>query len=294
MSDLLTLIVNPTAGKGRAQALLPQVAGTLRDAGIETQILLSRDFAEARRLTTDTVLAGRGPLVVMGGDGMMHLGLNTVAAHGSRAPLGLIPAGTGNDLCRGLGIDPHDPVAAAAVIARGERRTVDLTEVNGHFVGGVLATGFDALVNARANALPWPKGGLRYPLATLAELRVFTPLSYRLTIDGEVREQRAMLVAIGNTRSYGGGMKICPDADPADGWLELTIIHPVSRLRLVRLLPLMYSGRFARDPCVERVQAREVCVEGPGLVGYGDGELIAAAPLDVRIRPGALTVFAPG
>ncbi len=298
MSDLLTLIVNPTAGKGRAQAFLPQVAGTLRDAGLDAQILLSRDFAEARRLTADAVLAGRGSLVVMGGDGMMHLGLNTVAAAsiegGSRAPLGLIPAGTGNDLCAGLGLDPHDPVAAAAVIARGDQRTVDLIEVNGQFVGGVLATGFDALVNARANALPWPKGGLRYPLATLAELRIFTPLTYRLTIDGEVREQQAMLVAIGNMSSYGGGMQICPDADPADGWLDLTIIHPVSRFRLVRLLPSMYSGRFARDPCVEQIRAREVLVEGPGLVGYGDGELIAAAPLDVAIRRGALTVFAPG
>ena len=122
---------------------------------------------------------------------------------------------------------------------------------------------------------------------------MFRPLTYRLTIDGEVRDQQAMLVAIGNTSSYGGGMRICPDADPADGWLDVTIIHPVSRLRLIRLLPSMYSGRFARDPCVELLRAREVYVEGPGLVGYGDGELIAAAPLDVAIRPGALTVFAP-
>ncbi|HEY5846668.1 MAG TPA: YegS/Rv2252/BmrU family lipid kinase [Microlunatus sp.] len=295
---MLTLVVNPSAGKGRAQAMLPQVAGTLRDAGVEVRILLSRDFAEARRLTTEAVLAGRGPLAVMGGDGMMHLGINTVMQCGAglgsgRIPLGLIPAGTGNDLCRGLGLPPADPVAGAAVIAAGDVRTVDLMEVNGHYVGGVLATGFDALVNARANALPWPKGGLRYPLAVVAELSVFSPLRYRLSFDGEEREQYAMLVAIGNTSSYGGGMRICPDADPADGWLDITVVHRASRLKLLRLLPAMYSGRFVRDPCVEQLRAREVRVEGPGLVGYGDGELIAAAPLDVRVRAGALTVFAP-
>ncbi len=298
MSTVLTLVVNPSAGKGRAQELLPQVAGTLRDHGVELEILLSRDFAEAERLVERAVRDAHGPLVIMGGDGMMHLGLNMVAAAsdraGTRVPLGLIPAGTGNDLCRGVGLDPRDPVAAAEVIAGGHQRTVDLMEVNGHFIGAVLATGFDALVNRRANAMPWPKGMLRYPLSVLAELSVFRPLSYRLTLDGEPRELSAMLVAIGNTSSYGGGMKICPEADPADGWLNLTIIHPVSRARLLRLLPEMYSGRFVRDACVERVQARRICVEGPGLVGYGDGELIAAAPLDVRIRPGALTVFAPG
>ena len=294
MSDLLSLVVNPSAGKGRAQALLPQVAGVLRDAGLEIRVLLSRDFAEARRLATEAVLSARGSLAVMGGDGMMHLGLNTVAGvGGGRMPLGLIPAGTGNDLCRGLGLDAADPVAAAAVIAAGGQRSVDLMEVNGHFVGGVLATGFDALVNARANALPWPKGGLRYPLAVFAELSVFRPLRYQLSFDGEIRDQEAMLVAIGNTSSYGGGMRICPDADPADGLLDVTIIHRASRLKLLRLLPEMYSGRFVRDSVVERLQAREIAVDGPGLVGYGDGELIGAAPLEVRIRPGALTVFAP-
>lgn len=293
MSDSLTLVVNPSAGKGRAQQMLPQVAGTLRDAGVEPTILLSRDFAEAQRMLRDAVRGGCETLAVMGGDGMMHLGVNTVATHGDGTRLGLIPAGTGNDLCRGIGLDPNDSVTAAAVIAAGAVRQIDLAEVSGRYVGTVLGTGFDALVNRRANALPWPKGSMRYSLATLAELRVFSPLAYRLTLDGEIRDLHAMLVAVGNTSSYGGGMRICPDADPSDGWLDVTIIHPVSRVKLVRLLPLMYSGRFARDACVERLRVRDVRVEGPGLVGYGDGELIAATPLQVGIRPAALTVFAP-
>lgn len=293
----VTLVVNPAAGRGRALELLPQVAGQLGDAGLETEIRLSRSFDEAQVMIRSAVAGNLDVLAVMGGDGMMHLGLNSCAearrAGNSQIALGVIPAGTGNDFARGIGLDPADAVAAAAVIGAGRRRAVDLAWVNDRFVGAVLATGFDALVNQRANAMPWPKGSLRYPIATLAELRVFAPLSYRLTLDGHVRELDAMLVAVGNTSSYGGGMRICPDADVEDGLLEVTIVHPVSRAKLVQLLPLMYSGRFVRDPCVEQLRATEVTVAGPGLVGFGDGEMIGAGPLTVRSVPQALPVLVP-
>jgi diacylglycerol kinase (ATP) len=293
----IRLVVNPSAGKGRALEVLPQVAGTLRDGGADLHILLSRDFAEARSMTRQAVDDGVDVLAVMGGDGMMHLGVNTSAAahlsRGSQTMLGLIPAGTGNDLCRGIGLDPQDAIAAAAVIAAGYTRAIDLSRVADTYVGAVLATGFDALVNRRANGMAWPRGSTRYALAVMAELRVFSPLRYRLNLDGRVRELEAMLVAIGNTRSYGGGMLICPKADPYDGLLDITIIHPVGRLKLLRLFPQMYSGKFARDPCVEQLRAREVIIEGPGLVGFGDGEMIAAAPLTVCSVPRALPVFVP-
>lgn len=293
----VTLVVNPSSGRGRALELLPQVAGRLRDAGLDLQILLSRSLPEAEAMTRGAVTSGVDVLAVMGGDGMMHLGLNACAEareQGHVTALGVIPAGTGNDFARGLGLDPGDAVAAAAVIGAGYCRVVDLARVDGRFVGTVVATGFDALVNQRANDMPWPKGGLRYPIATLSELRVFEPLSYRLTIDGAVRELDAMLVALGNTASYGGGMRVCPDAEFEDGLLDVTIVHPVSRAKLIQLLPLMYSGRFARDRCVEQLRASEVAVSGPGLVGFGDGELIGAAPLTVRSVGHALPVFLPG
>jgi diacylglycerol kinase (ATP) len=288
----VTLVVNPSSGKGRAQEMLPQVAGRLRDDGVETDILLSRSFDEAVEMTSEAVRRGADVLAVMGGDGMMHLGVNACADQDGTS-LALIPAGTGNDLCRGLGLPAFDPVAAVALIGAGNLRRFDLTRVNDRWVGAVLATGFDAMVNHRANLMPWPKGGLRYPLAALAELRVFNPLTYRLTLDGHVRDLEAMLIAVGNTASYGGGMKICPDADPTDGLLDVTIIHPVSRAKLLRLLPQMYSGRFVRDPCVELIRAADVRIDGPGLVGYGDGELIAAAPLHLHCEPAAIGIFAP-
>jgi diacylglycerol kinase (ATP) len=297
MSRRVRLVVNPSSGKGRALEVLPAVAGTLSDGGLELSIQLSRDFLEARAMTERAVADGVDVLAVMGGDGMMHLGVNTVAAAhragNRRTTLGVIPAGTGNDLCRGIGLDPVDAVAAARVVAAGHTRNVDLALVGDTFVGTVLATGFDALVNRRANAMAWPRGSSRYTIATLAELRVFSPLAYRLTLDGRVREQRAMLVAIGNTGYYGGGMHICPQADPFDGWLDVTIIHPVGRVTLLRLLPEMFSGKFARDDCVEQLRVREVTVESPGLVGFGDGEMLGAAPLTACLAPGILPVFVP-
>jgi diacylglycerol kinase (ATP) len=294
----IRLVVNPSAGKGRALEMLPRVAGRLRDGGGDLEILLSRDFAEAKSMARHAVDDGVDVLAVMGGDGMMHVGVNVSAAAqlsgGNRTTLGLIPAGTGNDLCRGIGLDPQDALAAASVIAAGHARSIDLARVEDTFVGAVLATGFDALVNRRANQMPWPRGSTRYAIATMAELRVFSPLHYRLTLDGQVREQEAMLVAIGNTRSYGGGMLVCPNADPYDGLLDVTIIHPVGRLKLLRLFPEMYSGKFVRDPAVEQLRVREVTVEGPGLVGFGDGEMIAAAPLRVCSVPRAVPIFVPG
>jgi diacylglycerol kinase (ATP) len=289
----IALVVNPSSGKGRAQRLLPEVAGLFRDAGRQLEILLSRDVDEARTMAVQALDAGVGTLVVMGGDGMVHLGINVVADRPGVSNLGLVPAGTGNDLCRGLGMDVQDPVAAARAIVSGPPRPIDVLKVNDEFVGGVVATGFDALVNARANAMKRPKGTLRYAIAALVEMASFDPLPYRLVVDGEVRELDAMLLAVGNSSYYGGGMKICPDADPSDGLLDLTIVHSASRAKLMRLLPHTFSGSFVSDPCVERLRARTVRVERPDLVGYGDGEPLPAGPLDIEIRPGLLCVYAP-
>lgn len=289
----IALVVNPSAGKGRAQRLLPEVAGLFRDAGHPVQVLLSRSVDEAQEMAVEAVENEIGTLVVMGGDGMMHLGINVVADRPGVSNLGMIPAGTGNDLCRGLGLSGKDPVAAARAIAFGPPRPIDVLKVGDAYVGGVVATGFDAGVNARANAMARPKGPLRYAIAAVVEIGSFHPLPYRLTIDGEVRDVVGMAVAVGNSPYYGGGMKVCPAADPADGLLDVTIIHSASRAKLLRLLPEMFPGTFVRDPCVEVLRARSVRVERPGLVGYGDGEALSAGPLDIEVRPGLLCVFAP-
>ena len=295
MRRRIVLVVNPTAGRGRAARVLPAVQARLGASGADVRVVPSTDYDHARRAMGRAVASGVDVLAVMGGDGMMHLGVNACADQTAAAPtlLGLLPAGSGNDLCRGVGLDPDDPVAAAAVVAEGTRRDVDLIRVAGRYVGAVLATGFDALVNRRANAMAFPRGSTRYTAAALAELRVFSPLRYRLVLDGAVRELEAMLVAVGNTSSYGGGMRICPAADVTDGWLDVTVIHPVHRLTLLRLLPQMSSGRFARHPCVEQLRARVVRVDGETgggspLVTYGDGEHLGDVPADAVVAPEVL------
>lgn len=304
----LSLVVNPSAGGGRARRLLPKVATQLLTGmpGAQLRVFQTSNFAEARLRCISAVaharpqIEGHRPdaLLVMGGDGMMHLGLNAAAE--TDIPLGLIPAGSGNDFCRGLGV-PLNPLAAARVVAAGKVSKVDLTEVRGNlaggaerrFVGAIVSTGFDGRVNHRANNIRFNLGSLSYAYATLAELSVFEPLSYRLVIDGKPRSLPAMFVAIGNTGVFGGGMRGCPTADPTDGLLDLTIVHPVSRLTLLRLLPRMYDAKYVRDPAVELVRAKEVVVDGDGLYGMADGEELGEVPLQLRSVPGVLNVFLP-
>jgi diacylglycerol kinase (ATP) len=293
----VVLVVNPYAGHGRSHQILPDVAGRIRDAGYRLDIWLSRDYAEAHDQIVKAANSDADVLAVMGGDGMMHLGLNECARAQERSPaapvLGVIPGGTGNDFCRGLGIPSADPLAALNVILTGRRGQVDLARIGEAYIGTIVATGFDAIVSRRANEMRRLRASARYPLALLSVLRTFEPLYYQLTIDGRRRDLAAMLVAIGNTRSYGDGIRICPDADPTDGLLDVTIVHPVRRGTLLRLLPTLYTGSFVTQPCVERVRARSITVDGPGLIGFGDGEMIGATPLRIDQIPGAVQVCLP-
>lgn len=307
MRDLpvATLVVNPSAGRGRAGRRLPEVLSVLAPAlpGHRIAVHEAADYPQAREAcATAVATAGAAPdradcLLVMGGDGMMHLGVNACA--GTDVPLGLLPAGTGNDMCRGYGLEAGGPVPAARAVDPDRTVEVDALRVTGEledgatqaWVGSVLASGFDARVNRRANAMSRPKGSLRYAVAALAELATFTPLRYRITLDGTARELDAMLVAVGNGGYFGGGMNICPTADPRDGLLDVTIVHPVSRPTLLAMLPLMFGGSFVRHPAIERTRARQVEVLGEDLVAMGDGELLGPTPLRVESVPGALTLL---
>jgi diacylglycerol kinase (ATP) len=300
----VALVVNPSAGRGLARRLLPEITRRLERHGATVDVRLGRDFAEAREVVHRSADEAPDVLAVVGGDGMMHLGVNACArleADVRRPSLALLPAGTGNDLCRGLGIDVTDTLAAVDLLAGTPAATDAVLAVGAHgrvVVGSVVAAGFDALVNRRANALRWPRGSARYTVAAFRELATFRPLHYRLVIDGVPRELDAMLVAVGSTSTYGGGMQICLGADPTDGLLDVTIVHPVGRATLLRLLPKMFSGAFATDPCVEQFRAREVVVEGVTAdgdppVAYGDGEELGPLPLTLTALPGALSVFRP-
>jgi len=301
-----TLVVNPTAGRGKALRILPRVMSEFVKGLPEgsLQVLQATSFDDAQRLCQATVAAAQArpgrhdSLVVMGGDGMMHLGLN--ACGGTEVPLGMIPAGTGNDICRGVGL-PLDAVAAARIIVDGTTKAVDLAFVVGklargatqRYVGSVVATGYDASVSWRGTQMSVRWGALTYAAAALAELRRFEPRRYRLRIDGVERDLPAMLVAVANGAYYGGGMQIAPTASITDGNLDVTIVHPVSRFTLIRLLGRMFDGSFVTDPAIETLKAKEVVIDGDGLLGMADGEALGDVPLGVTCQAGALTVFAP-
>lgn len=287
------LVVNPTAGRGRARRILPTVLAVLRRTlpGALVSVIEAVDPAHAEAACRDAA-AEADALLVMGGDGMAHLGLNACADTG--VPLGVLPAGTGNDLCRGLGL-PLRIRDAVAALARSSVRAVDLARVHRpdggtRWVGCVVSSGFDSRVALRTARLPLPLGPAAYALCALAELRRFTPLRYRLIVDGHPRELDSMAVFVANAEFFGGGMRAAPGASVTDGLLDLTVIHPVSRAVLLRLLPSLYSGRFVRHPAVEQLRAREVIVDGDGLIGSGDGELLGDVPFTVTSAPGALRV----
>ncbi len=293
---LVTVVCNERSGGGRAGRVLPKVARRLHDGvqDAELHIVTSRSYEDARDLTRTAALSAReGDVVaVMGGDGMAHLGLNACA--GTDATLAVIPAGTGNDFARGAGVPGHVNEAVEALV-RGTSRLLDLTHLRHaegeRYVGAVVSSGYDARVNRATNEINLRFGPLSYGYIALRELTHFEPLHYRLTVDGEPREVDAMMVAICNTGVFGGGMRIAPDADPADGMLDVTLVHRASRGTLLRLLPQVYTGGFVRSPLVERFRAREIDVDGDDLFLMGDGEEMGAVPAHLRACPDALRLI---
>lgn len=284
------VLTNPTSGKGRAARLRDEALPRFHGAGWRTTSLTSRDAGDALDLARVAVAEAPDVLVVCGGDGMVNIALQAVA--GSGVPLGILPAGTGNDFARSLSLPLGDGAAAAARIIHGGTRTIDLGVIGGRYFGCVLAAGFDAVVNERANRMSWPRGQMRYNLATIAELRTFEPLRYTLELDGQEREVEAMLVAVGNGPSFGGGLRITHGAELDDGLLDVVLIKPVGRIELLRTFPKLFDGSHVSHPQYEHHRVRRVSVACAGIVGYADGERFGPLPLTVECAPGVAQVRA--
>ncbi|MFZ0158045.1 MAG: diacylglycerol kinase family protein [Kineosporiaceae bacterium] len=296
----VAVAVNPTSGSGRGARAGARTAELLAAAGFEVSPLQAQNAAELRERVTVALARGIRALIVVGGDGMVNLGVTLVA--GTGVPLGIVAAGTGNDNARELGLpvggDPDDAVLTAIrVLQCGTTRPVDAVrwstaQDRGWFVG-VLGAGFDTIVNERANRWRWLRGHLRYDLAILRELPVFTPRHYTLELDGVARRTSAVLVAVGNGPAYGGGMRICAGAVMDDGLLDVVVAGPMSRRALVRLYPKVYRGTHLEHPAVSVVRARTVRITSPGIVAYADGERLAPLPLTCEVVGGAVHLLAP-
>jgi diacylglycerol kinase (ATP) len=288
------MIINPTSGKGNGKLHGEAAKQVFIDAGVEVLDLSADDFDTAvlngKKAIASEQIDG---LVVAGGDGMAHLGINLCA--GTDLPMGLIACGTGNDAARTLGLPVIDGAAGARVILDNFTRKVDLghgkSEEKEFYFFGSISAGFDAVVAARANKWSWPKGPSRYILAMLRELAVFKPLKYSAVVDGVERKVEAMLCAIANSRSFGGGMLIAPEASIEDGELDLFIVHPLSRPAFLKMFPKVYTGGHVNHPAVEIVRAKEVSIDAGDTPTYADGEYIGRKPMKVKIAPLCLNIF---
>ncbi|HET8971361.1 MAG TPA: diacylglycerol kinase family protein, partial [Candidatus Nanopelagicales bacterium] len=249
----------------------------------------------------------RAPAVLLacGGDGTVHQALQHVV--GTGIPLAIAPFGTGNDSANCLGL-PADPVAVAETVAAARadpRRYVRIVDT-GQVVTAdgqeraflaVLSSGFDSVVNVRANAMTWPRGRARYLRAILAELTVFTPVRYEVTLDRGLPGERSfarrgMLVAVGNGPSYGGGMRVCPAARLDDGLLDVTFLAELPIRTFLRVFPTVYRGTHVRRSEVLTATARTVELAAAGQVAFADGEPVGPLPVTVRARPRSLRVVA--
>jgi diacylglycerol kinase (ATP) len=295
--DDIAVLANPSAGRGRHRGLLPAVLERLGAAGRPVRVLDADSSLAAEKACHAAVADGVSALVAVGGDGTVHQALQAVA--GRAVGFGVVPAGTGNDFADGVGV-PRDPLAAADRVTASLRhgRTVgfDLARVvgpegEGRWFGAVLAAGFDAIVNERANRMRRPRGPRRYDLAIVLEMARLRPRRYELVLDGAEHRFDGVLVAVGNCPSYGGGLRICPDADPADGLLDVVVAAPLGRAALVRLKPRLRRGTHLTDPRVTAYRARQVRVGASGIIGYADGERIGPLPLDVSCVPGAVRLL---
>jgi diacylglycerol kinase (ATP) len=292
----VAVVANPTSGRGKGGRLVPGVRQALDELGIDYGLHLSssgRDAEDAARAA-----AGEGADVVasLGGDG--HTGNVANGVIGTAAALAVIPTGTGNDFARYLGLDPKDPLSSVRLLAAPTRRRVDVVRVTTpererYFVN-VAGTGFDSQVNAHANGVRFLSGTLKYVYSTVVTLVRFKAGRFRIRVDGQERTVSGMLVAVGNAISYGGGMKVTPDASVDDGMLDLCILGELSKPAFLRTFPKVFSGRHVTHPSVQMARGAVVEISSDRYFEvWGDGERMGPLPATFTVVPGALDVVVP-
>ncbi len=296
----VTALTNPLSGDGAAVQASQQAIARLQHRGVEVIEIVGENAEDARYLLAAAVERGTDAVVVTGGDGVISNALQVLS--GTDVPLGIIPAGTGNDHAREFGIPTKDSEAAADVVVDGWTETIDLGRIqcgNGRkkwdkWFGTVAATGFDSLVTDRANRMSWPHGRLRYYIAMLAELSQLRLLPFRLVLDeSEEIDADLTLTAFGNTRSYGGGLLICPNADRSDGLLDITMVASGTRTKLVRFFPTALKGTHINLDEVTTARAKTIHVECPGINVYADGDFACLLPAEISAVPAALQILRP-
>ncbi len=294
-------IVNPRAGGGRAGRLLPRVRAWLDHNGIVGTLVETKQRGHAERLAAEAAAQGYDRIICVGGDGTFQEVVNGLFETASARTVGLVPAGRGNDVARGLGL-PADPIACLPVALGDATRTFDLARARGEVghercFAAAGGAGFDAQVayTMEMRRRFWMRGEAGYMLATLNELRRFRNHALTVTLHGEEGERilrgRFLFVAFANGPYYGGGMQICPGACTDDGLLDVCLVGDLSRFAALRELPGIYAARHVGHPQVQMVRARSIRIEGEGGTRvHLDGEPFGSVPVEIGVRPGAVRI----
>jgi YegS/Rv2252/BmrU family lipid kinase len=286
----LALLVNPASAHGRTLKLLPQLERELDQRRISFRVERTRGLEHGVERALRAAEAGEVPVVVSG-DGL--IGAVGGALAGSETPLGIVPGGRGNDLARVLGIS-GEPAAAAATLAAGETKRIDVGEVNGERFLGIVSVGFDSEANRLANETRWLRGNLVYAYAGVRTLLGWKPARFTLAIGEKRKRLSGYSVSVANSKAFGGGMFIAPDADLTDGEFDVVAVGEVGKLRFLSNLPKVFKGTHVDEDEVRvcRAARLELSASRPFPV-YADGEHLTDLPAKLRVLPRALSVIVP-
>jgi len=279
------IAINPNSGQGRSIAISEEVIKYFAGKNLQYRIFSAQSAAglqqDLERFVDKENVEG---VISVGGDGLAHLILQVAVPR--HIPFAIIPAGTGNDIVRTLGWSLENIQSQLDRVTSTNPEPIDLGNVDSEWFAAILSTGFDSVVNERANRLKWPKGPQRYNVAIARELPRFTPIEYEITTDTQSFTTKAMLIAVGNGRSYGGGMLVCPQAHINDGLFDVMILEPVSKLEFLKVFPKVYSGSHLSHPKVSTFRTKRISIQADA-IAYADGERIGAAPISAECVPSA-------
>lgn len=287
------LVVNSKAGKGRASKLAGKFEVLLKSNNLPYEIINKATYEETFSEYRLSISSGKFEKVVaIGGDGLVNLCLQEVAEQ--NIGFSVIPAGTGNDFARAVGSHKKSVNEIFNVVRSQDPTTIDLGLVTGAFgkrwYVQVLSTGFDALVNNLANRINWPRGQMKYTLATVLTLARFKPIPYELIIDGKQFKQDFMLLSVANGETYGGGMRICPDASNSDGIFDILLVHPVSKIVLLSIFPKVFTGKHVPHPKIDIIRGKKLQLSADASA-FADGEFVSKLPIEITNVKNALKTW---
>ena len=275
------LVINPVSGQGRGTTIGTYVAGYLNQHKVEFTIVTGNSSVALSDHLKTFILKNPdcNGVIAVGGDGLLHIVLQIVVP--AQIPFTVIPAGTGNDFVRTLGWDLVEVDVQLNRVTTTPPTPIDLGLVDGEWFGAILSTGFDSIVNEKANTMQWPKGPMKYNAAIAIELPRFVPRHYEITLDDRTISTEAMSIAVANGRSYGAGMLVCPNANIGDGLFDVMVLHPVSKLEFIKVFPRVFAGTHVSHPAVEIVRSKNVTIES-NAIAYADGERIGQLPISAE------------